>query len=169
MGGGNFHCTPCTPGSQKWGDNVPHAPRLRRPCVLAYMAVSATESDVFSQPHRIHEDCLCELICHTSRFLVQETVHRRWTDAYPYVSDRATSFLHFGLSLADLFAPIHVSPISCRFSLNVVRQVFVGLPGLRLPLSGGQFMAMLVCFLADVRYGPQISTSFVTNRPETRT
>jgi len=22
---------PCTPGSQKWGDNVPHTPRLRRP------------------------------------------------------------------------------------------------------------------------------------------
>jgi len=82
-----FIVPPCTPGSQKWGDNVPHTPRLRRPCVLAYMAVSATESDVFSQRHRIHEDCLCELICHTSRFLVQETVHRRWTDAYPYVSE----------------------------------------------------------------------------------
>ena len=56
---------------------------------------------------------------------------------------RATSFLlHFGLLLADLFAPIHVSSISCRSSLNVVHQVFVGLPGLRLPLSDCQFMAI---------------------------
>jgi len=54
---------------------------------------------------------------------------------------RATSFLHFGLSLADLSAPIHVSSISCKSSLNVFRLVFVGLPGLRLPLSGCQFMA----------------------------
>ena len=57
---------------------------------------------------------------------------------------RATSFLHFGLSPADLYAPIHVglSPISCKSSLSVVRQVFVGLPGQRLPLSGCQFMAI---------------------------
>jgi len=32
VGGGTiFIVPPCTPGSQKWGDNVPHTPRLRRP------------------------------------------------------------------------------------------------------------------------------------------
>jgi len=39
-------------------------------------------------------------------------------------------------STEGLFAPIHVSPISCRSSLNAVRQVFDGLPGLRLPFWG---------------------------------
>ena len=61
------------------------------------------------------------------------------------------SFLHFGLSPADLFAPIHVSPISCRSSLNVVCQVFIGLPGLRLPLSGCQFTAMYAGPFSDRR------------------
>ena len=79
------------------------------------------------------------------------------------IGRRAFSISVCRCSLADLFAPIHVNPISCKPSLNVVvRQVFVGLPSLRLPLSGCQFMAIYAgLFPADVRYGPQISASFV--------
>jgi len=53
---------------------------------------------------------------------------------------RATRFLHLWWSLAILFAPFHITPKPCR-SVNVICQVFCGLPLDILPSSGIQFMA----------------------------
>ena len=55
-----------------------------------------------------------------------------------------TSFFRRLRSLVTLFTPLRVTPIACRSSWKVERQVFCGLTCLRLSETGSQFKATLV-------------------------
>ena len=55
---------------------------------------------------------------------------------------QAMRSLHLSWSLAILRAPCHLTPISSRSSLNVLRHVFFGLPNFLLPSSGTQYIAV---------------------------